>query len=81
MLLKALDHKVGSIHILQHGYSFVVSHGGLLVSYPHQKLVGRQTLLGLAKSTHTPAFAKIYAALRAGRTGSIQARDPLSGQR
>lgn len=75
-LLKALDHKVGSIRILQHGYSFVVSHGGLLVSYPHQKLVGHQTLLGLAKSTHTPAFAKIYAALRAGRTGSIQARDP-----
>jgi methyl-accepting chemotaxis protein len=80
VLLKALDRRVNSIKVLQHGYSFVVSHGGLLVSYPHQKLVGHQTLLGLAKSTHTPAFAKIYAALRAGKTGSIQGRDPLSGQ-
>jgi len=80
VLLGALNHKISSIRILQHGYSFVVSHGGLLVSYPHQKLIGHQTLLGLAKSTHTPAFAKIYAALRAGKTGSIQTRDPLSGK-
>jgi hypothetical protein len=64
VLLKALDRKVSSIRILQHGYSFVVSHGGLLVSYPNHKLVGHKTLLQLAKSTHTPAFAKIDAALR-----------------
>ncbi len=80
MLLKSLDQHVSSIRVLKTGYSFVVSHSGLLVSYPRRKLVGRENLDQLARSTHTPALAQIAAAVRAGRSGSVTTVDPLTGR-
>jgi methyl-accepting chemotaxis protein len=80
MLLKSLDQHVSAIKVLRSGYSFAVSHSGLLVSYPRHKLVGHETLAELAARTHTPAFAKIEAALKAGRSGSVTTTDPLTGK-
>jgi methyl-accepting chemotaxis protein len=80
MLLKSLDQRLAAVRVLQSGYSFAISHSGLLVSYPKAKLAGHKTLDQLATSTHTPAFATIAAALRAGKSGSVQTVDPLSGK-
>jgi methyl-accepting chemotaxis protein len=80
MLLGSLDARVRAVRVMKTGYTFAVSHSGLLVSYPNRKLVGHETLLQLASKTHTPAFATIFAALRAGRTGSVQTTDPLTGK-
>ncbi|HTU29359.1 MAG TPA: methyl-accepting chemotaxis protein [Solirubrobacteraceae bacterium] len=80
-LLTSLTTQVNRIKVLRSGYSFVVSHAGLLVTYPNRKLIGRRTLTQLAGSTHTPAFRTIAAAVRAGRSGSVQTTDPLTGKR
>ncbi len=80
MLLKSLDQRLAKVKVLTTGYSFAVAHSGLLVSYPKAKLAGHDTLDQLAKSTHTPAYATIAAALRAGKSGSVQTRDPLTGK-
>ena len=79
-LLTALDKRVSAIRVLSSGYSFVISHTGILVSYPRHKLVGSQTLQQVARTTHTPALATIAAALGAGRSGSIETKDPVSGK-
>ena len=78
MQLGSLTSEINKIKVLQTGYSFVVSHTGILVAYPKPKLVGHYTLDQLAKRDHTPAFAAISAAVKAGKSGSLVTTDPLS---
>jgi len=78
--LGSLTSEVNKIKVLQTGYSFVVSHTGILVTYPKTKYIGTKTLTQLAASEHTPAFATIAAAVKAGRSGSVVTKDPLTGQ-
>jgi methyl-accepting chemotaxis protein len=80
MQLGSLTSQVNRIKVLKSGYSFVVSHTGILVTYPKVKMVGKFTLDQLAKRDHTPAFATIAAAVKAGRSGSLVTTDPLTGK-
>ncbi|HEX3802645.1 MAG TPA: methyl-accepting chemotaxis protein [Solirubrobacteraceae bacterium] len=80
MLLGDLTKQVNALKVLKTGYSFVVSHTGILVTYPSTKLVGKDTLDQLATSEHTPAFAAIAADVKAGRSGSLVTTDPLTGK-
>jgi methyl-accepting chemotaxis protein len=80
MQLGSLTSEINKIRVLQTGYSFVVSHTGILVTYPKTKMVGHDTLAQLAKRDHTPAFATIAAAVKAGKTGSLVTTDPLTGK-
>jgi methyl-accepting chemotaxis protein len=79
MQLGTLTKEVNQIKVLQTGYSFVVSHTGILVTYPKTKDIGTKTLSQLAISEHTPAFATIAAAVKAGKSGSVVTADPLTG--
>jgi methyl-accepting chemotaxis protein len=80
MQLGSLTKEINKIKVLQTGYSFVVSHTGILVTYPKSKFVGRYTLDQLAKRDHTPALATIAAAVKAGKSGSLVTTDPLTGK-
>ena len=80
MQLGSLTTEVNKIKVLQTGYSFVVSHGGILVTYPKTGWIGKKTLTQLAKSEKTPAFATIAAAVKAGKAGSVTTTDPLTGK-
>jgi methyl-accepting chemotaxis protein len=80
MLLGSLTKQVNALKVLKTGYDFVVSHTGILVTYPNTKLVGHDTLDQLAKRDHTPAFAQIAADVKAGRAGSLVTTDPLTGK-
>ena len=80
MQLGTLATQVNRLKVLQSGYSFVVSHTGILVTYPKTKLIGKDTLDQLAKRDHTPAFAQIAADVKAGRSGSLVTTDPLTGK-
>ncbi len=75
-----LTKQVNALKVLRTGYSFVVSHSGILVTYPNTKLVGHDTLDQLAERDHTPAFATIAADVKAGRSGSLVTTDPLTGK-
>jgi methyl-accepting chemotaxis protein len=80
MQLGTLTTQVNKLKVLQSGYSFVVSHTGILVTYPNTKLIGKLTLAQLAKRDHTPAFTQIAAAVAAGKSGSVVTTDPLTGK-
>ena len=80
MQLGSLTKEINKIKVLQSGYSFVVSHTGILVTYPNTKLIGKVTLGQLAKREHTQAFATIAAGVKAGRSGSLTTTDPLTGK-
>jgi methyl-accepting chemotaxis protein len=80
MQLGDLTKQVNRLKVLQTGYSFVVSHTGILVTYPKTKLIGRYTLGQLAKRDHTPAYATIAAAVKLGKAGSLVTTDPLTGK-
>ncbi|HEX3618051.1 MAG TPA: HAMP domain-containing protein, partial [Solirubrobacteraceae bacterium] len=80
MQLGSLTSEINKVKVLQSGYSFVVSHTGILVTYPKSKMVGKFTLDQLAKRDHTPAYATIAAAVKAGKSGSLVSTDPLSGK-
>ena len=80
MQLGSLTTEINRIKVLQTGYSFVVSHTGILVTYPDRRFVGHYTLTQLAKRDHTPAFAAIAAGLQRGKSGSLVTTDPLTGK-
>jgi methyl-accepting chemotaxis protein len=78
--LNSIDGDVKKFHVLDTGYAFYVSNTGIFVSAPDKKLIGKQTLTGLAKAKKNPALAKVAAAVKAGRTGHIEATDPFTGK-
>lgn len=80
VVLGQLEQEINRLRVLQTGYSFVVSHDGLLVTYPKKKLVGKETLDQLAKREHAPAFATIAKDVKAGKSGSLTTIDPLTGK-
>ena len=78
--LGSLTSEINKLKVLHSGYSFVVSHTGILVTYPKRKLIGKYTLDQLAKRDHSQAYATIAAAVKAGRSGSLVTTDPLTGE-
>ena len=78
--LDAINASVGRIKVFKTGYAFLVSHSGIFVAAPNQKMVGRTTLSALAAQRHNPVLARIAAAIKAGRSGQVQTTDPWTGK-
>ncbi|HWT94705.1 MAG TPA: HAMP domain-containing protein, partial [Solirubrobacteraceae bacterium] len=64
--------------VLDSGYAMLASHGGVLVSAPDKKVLGTGTLTDLAKKS--PGFAKLAAAVKAGRAAHVETTDPFTGE-
>jgi hypothetical protein len=76
-----LDARVKSVKVLKSGYAFVASDTGHLVAYPGQKgWAGKKTVAQIAAQRHVGGLAGIPAAAKAGRSGSVETVDPVSGK-
>jgi signal transduction histidine kinase len=78
--LAHLDADVARIRVFESGYAFLASNTGILIAWPDKRLIGNQTLNGLAALKHNPDLKRLAAAIREGREGFIKTRDPLNGR-
>jgi methyl-accepting chemotaxis protein len=75
-----LDKTVSAITFLDSGYAFLVSNGGLFVSYPDKDYIGTKSMLQLAKDAGNDDLAQVAKDVQAGREGQIATIDPTTGK-
>jgi methyl-accepting chemotaxis protein len=74
LALRDLDARTKRVKVLDSGYAFVAADSGLLVSFPaKQGWTGKQTLAKLG-------LGGITAATKAGRSGHVETKDPVTGK-
>jgi len=78
--LAQLAREIEAAKVLDSGYAFAVSRTGTLLAWPDRKQVGKMSLARLARTSGVEALAQVAAGLRAGRSGSVEARDPRTGE-
>jgi methyl-accepting chemotaxis protein len=64
------------IKVLKTGYASLISNAGTLIASPYTKLNGKATLSQVARQAKQPAYARLAAAIRAGRSGHLEVTDP-----
>ncbi len=76
-----MDETVGHVRVFSTGYAFLVNREGEFVSYPKKAYIGVRNLDQLSRQVRNPALALIAKEIRAGREGSVETTDPISGKR
>jgi methyl-accepting chemotaxis protein len=76
----AMARRTAAIKALDTGYAILVSNGGTFVSSPDKALAGKKTLAQLGEEKHNPQLVAIAAAVKAGRPGQVETKDPFTGK-
>lgn len=64
-----LDSLVSSIKIYNHGFAFVVSSTGTIVTHPNEKFIMNETIFSLAEEHHLPNLRKMGRMMIKGKSG------------
>lgn len=78
--LDELDALASQIKVYDSGYAFVVSRGGVFISYPDKTRIGKSSLDDLSCEHGAPVFDELATAIAEGHSGYIETQDPISGQ-
>ncbi len=78
--LKDLAADTAKIKAYDTGYAFVVSNSGTFITAPKKGLVTKQTLAKYGDKVGNDEFAKIQAAVKQGKGGTIETTDPFTGK-
>jgi hypothetical protein len=77
--LAQITREIEAAKVLDSGYAFAVSPTGKLLAWPDRKQVGKVGLAKLAQTSGVDELTQIGADLKAGRSGSVETRDPRAG--
>ena len=78
--LTALSQQMSKVKVLNSGYAFVISHRGLLVTSPKTQWIGKKHLVDLGHGSNATVLARVTRDIQAGRSGYVDAQDPVSGR-
>ena len=78
--LTALSQQMSKAKVLNSGYAFVISHRGLLVTSPKTQWIGKKRLVDLGHGSNATVLARVTRDIQAGRSGYVDAQDPVSGR-
>jgi methyl-accepting chemotaxis protein len=70
-----------SVKLLKTGYGFLVSRGGVFVTAPDSKLIGKKTLAQVAQERRNSVLAQAAKMASQGRSGQVETTDPWTGKR
>ncbi|MFN8201312.1 MAG: methyl-accepting chemotaxis protein [Solirubrobacteraceae bacterium] len=76
----SLQQATAKIKVLDSGYAMLVSNQGMFIAAPDKKLAGKKTLTQLGREKDVAQLAEVADAVRAGRNGQIEAKDPFTGK-
>ncbi len=72
--LQHLDKIVGNIHVLKHGYAFLLSAKGIFLSVPDKGLLGTADVLTYAEQTHSKSMKAVGKQMLKGKPGFMRYR-------
>jgi PAS domain S-box-containing protein len=78
--LDSIDQTVNKVKIFDTGYAFLVSNGGIFISYPKKDYIGRMSLSQLANQTNNPGLAAMAIDIHEGKEGYLEMDDPVTGK-
>lgn len=75
--LSDLTAKTAKVKVLESGEGLLVTGSGMVIGSRQSKIVGKQTLAQLAKKA--PELRQVAAAVKAGKGGQIEGKNPFTG--
>jgi methyl-accepting chemotaxis protein len=81
LLLPAVDASISKVKLLDTGYGFLISRGGIFISARDKKLIGKSTLPKLAAAKNNTELARLADSVKAGRSGHLSTTDPWTGKK
>ncbi|MCW2923271.1 MAG: methyl-accepting chemotaxis sensory transducer with Cache sensor [Thermoleophilia bacterium] len=80
VLLDDIHAQVAKVRALDTGYAMLVSNGGMFISAPEHGLIGKKDLADVSKRQGAGALRSVQRAVKAGRSGRVDTRDPFTGK-